>query len=44
MISLNSLIDAVAPPWHTYPCYGSGGAQVEPAGSSFRHVCAGFGG
>jgi len=44
MRSLNSLTDAAARPWHTHPCYGSGGARVEPADSSFRHVYAGFGG
>jgi tagatose 1,6-diphosphate aldolase len=44
MRSLNSLTDAVARPWHTHPCYGPGGARVEPADSSFRHVYAGFGG
>jgi len=30
MRSLNSLTDASARPWHTHPCYGPGGARVEP--------------
>jgi len=41
---LNALTDAAARPWHTHPCYGPGGAHVEPADASFRHAYAGFGG
>jgi tagatose 1,6-diphosphate aldolase len=41
---LNALTDAAARPWHTHPCYGPGGARVEPADASFRHAYAGFGG
>jgi len=44
MRSLNALTDAAARPWHAHPCYGPGGARVEPADSSFRHAYAGFGG
>ncbi len=44
MRSLNSLTDAAARPWHAHPCYGAGGARVEPADASFRHAYAGFGG
>jgi tagatose 1,6-diphosphate aldolase len=44
MRELNSLTDAAARPWHTHPCFGTGGARVEPADSSFRHAYAGFGG
>jgi tagatose 1,6-diphosphate aldolase len=44
MRGLNSLTDASARPWHAHPCFGTGGARVEPADSSFRHVYAGFGG
>lgn len=44
MRELNSLTDAAARPWHTHPCYGPGGARVEPADSSFRHAYDGFGG
>jgi tagatose 1,6-diphosphate aldolase len=44
MRELNALTDAAARPWQTHPCYGSGGARVAPADSSFRHVYAGFGG
>jgi len=44
MRELNSLTDASARPWHTHPCFGPGGARVEPADSSFRHLYAGFGG
>ena len=44
MRGLNTLTDAAARPWHTHPCYGPGGARVEPADSSFRHTYPGFGG
>jgi tagatose 1,6-diphosphate aldolase len=44
MRGLNALTDAAARPWHTHPCYGEGGARVEPPDSSFRHAYAGFGG
>jgi tagatose 1,6-diphosphate aldolase len=44
MRSLNALTDAAARPWHGHPCYGAGGARVEPADASFRRVYAGFGG
>jgi tagatose 1,6-diphosphate aldolase len=44
MRGLNALTDAAAQPWHTHPCYGPGGARVEPADSRFRHAYAGFGG
>jgi len=44
MRELNSLTDAAARPWHAHPCFGPGGARVEPADSSFRHAYAGFGG
>jgi tagatose 1,6-diphosphate aldolase len=44
MRELNSLTDSAARPWHTHPCYGPGGARVEPADSSFRHAYAGIGG
>jgi tagatose 1,6-diphosphate aldolase len=44
MRGLNSLTDAAARPWLTHPCYGPGGARVEPADSSFRHAYDGFGG
>jgi tagatose 1,6-diphosphate aldolase len=44
MRGLNALTDAAARPWHTHPCYGPGGARVEPADSTFRHAYAGFGG
>jgi tagatose 1,6-diphosphate aldolase len=44
MRGLNVLTDAAARPWHTHPCYGPGGARVEPADSTFRHNYAGFGG
>jgi tagatose 1,6-diphosphate aldolase len=44
MRGLNALTDAAAQPWHAHPCYGGGGARVEPADSSFRHAYAGFGG
>jgi len=44
MRGLNALTDAGARPWHTHPCYGPGGARVEPADSTFRHAYAGFGG
>jgi tagatose 1,6-diphosphate aldolase len=44
MRELNTLTDAAAQPWHLHPCYGTGGARVEPADSSFRHGYAGFGG
>jgi tagatose 1,6-diphosphate aldolase len=44
MRGLNALTDAVARPWLTHPCYGAGGARVEPADASFRHAYAGFGG
>jgi tagatose 1,6-diphosphate aldolase len=44
MRGLNALTDAAARPWHTHPCYGPGGARVEPADASFRHAYAGFGG
>jgi len=44
MRELNSLTDAAARPWHTHPCFGTSGAHVEPADSSFRHAYAGFGG
>jgi tagatose 1,6-diphosphate aldolase len=44
MRGLNALTDAAARPWYTHPCYGPGGARVEPADASFRHAYAGFGG
>jgi tagatose 1,6-diphosphate aldolase len=44
MRELNALTDAEARPWHAHGCFGPGGARVEPADSSFRHVYAGFGG
>jgi tagatose 1,6-diphosphate aldolase len=44
MRGLNALTDAAARPWHSHPCYGPGGARVEPADSRFRHAYAGFGG
>ena len=44
MRELNALTDAAARPWHTLACFGVGGARVEPADSSFRHLYAGFGG
>jgi tagatose 1,6-diphosphate aldolase len=44
MRELNALTDAAARPWHTHGCFGAGGARVEPADSSFRHLYAGFGG
>jgi tagatose 1,6-diphosphate aldolase len=44
MRELNALTDAAARPWHAHGCFGPGGARVEPADSSFRHVYAGFGG
>ena len=44
MRGLNALTDAAARPWHTHPCYGPGGARIEPADSRFRHAYAGFGG
>jgi tagatose 1,6-diphosphate aldolase len=44
MRELNALTDAAARPWHAHGCFGAGGARVEPADSSFRHVYAGFGG
>lgn len=42
MQSLNALTDQEASPWHSHPCYGEGGARVEPADASFRHVYRGF--
>jgi tagatose 1,6-diphosphate aldolase len=44
MRELNALTDAAARPWHAHGCFGAGGARVEPADSSFRHMYAGFGG
>jgi tagatose 1,6-diphosphate aldolase len=44
MRELNALTDGAARPWHAHACFGAGGARVEPADSSFRHVYAGFGG
>jgi len=44
MRELNSLTDSAARPWHTHPCYGPGGARVEPADWSFRHAYHGIGG
>ena len=44
MRGLNAMTDAAARPWLTHPCYGPGGARVEPADASFRHAYAGFGG
>jgi tagatose 1,6-diphosphate aldolase len=44
MRELNSLTDSAARPWHTHPCYGPGGARVEPADSTFRHAYPGIGG
>jgi tagatose 1,6-diphosphate aldolase len=44
MRSLNTLTDRSAQPWHTHPCFGEGGARVEPADARFRHVYQGFGG
>ena len=44
MRELNALTDAAARPWHAHGCFGAGGARVEPADSSFRHLYAGFGG
>ena len=43
MRSLNALTDAEALPWIRHACYGPGGARVEPADASFRHVYPGFG-
>jgi tagatose 1,6-diphosphate aldolase len=44
MRELNAMTDRSARPWHSHPCYGAGGARVEPADASFRHEYAGFGG
>jgi len=44
MRALNALTDSAARPWQVHPCYGPGGARVDPADSSFRHLYAGFGG
>ena len=43
MRSLNELTDREAAPWNHHPVYGAGGARVEPADASFRHVYPGFG-
>lgn len=43
MRELNALTDAAARPWHAHPCYGAGGARVEPRDASFRTVYPGFG-
>lgn len=43
MHSLNALTDAAARPWAQHPCYGAGGARIQPADASFRHVYPGFG-
>lgn len=43
MRSLNTLTDAAALPWSRHDFYGQGGARVEPADASFRHVYPGFG-
>lgn len=43
MRSLNALTDIEAKPWNSHPVYGKGGARVEPADSTFRHVYQGFG-
>lgn len=43
MRSLNALTDAEALPWTRHACYGPGGARVEPADASFRHIYPGFG-
>ena len=43
MRSLNTLTDAAALPWNRHDFYGQGGARVEPADASFRHVYPGFG-
>jgi tagatose 1,6-diphosphate aldolase len=44
MRDINALTDAAAHPWHSHPCYGAGGARVQPADAGFRHVYTGFGG
>lgn len=43
MQDLNALTDTQALPWHQHPCYGPGGARLEPADQSFRHHYQGFG-
>ena len=43
MRSLNTLTDTAALPWSRHDFYGQGGARVEPADASFRHVYPGFG-
>jgi tagatose 1,6-diphosphate aldolase len=43
MRSLNALTVARARPWFEHPCYGAGGARVQPADASFRHQYPGFG-
>ncbi|MDP3895837.1 MAG: tagatose 1,6-diphosphate aldolase [Mesorhizobium sp.] len=43
MRDLNALTDANARPWHMHPAFGDGGAALQPADSSFRHVYPGFG-
>ncbi len=44
MRELNQLTARAARPWHTHPCFGAGGARVEPPDATFRHEYAGFGG
>ena len=44
MRSLNELTERTALPWHAHPCFGAGGARIQPADASFRHVYPGFGG
>jgi tagatose 1,6-diphosphate aldolase len=43
MRSLNVLTDKEATPWNGHAVYGDGGARIEPADASFRHVYPGFG-
>ncbi|MEY2626051.1 MAG: tagatose 1,6-diphosphate aldolase [Gammaproteobacteria bacterium] len=43
MRSLNVLTDKEATPWNDHAVYGDGGARIEPADASFRHVYPGFG-
>jgi tagatose 1,6-diphosphate aldolase len=41
--SLNGHTDKEATPWNGHAVYGDGGARIEPADASFRHVYPGFG-
>jgi len=43
MRDLNALTEAEATPFHAHPCFGEGGARLDPADATFRHKYTGFG-